>query len=257
MPVTLAGLFGAFRALARGDIKGHRQSMQRLYIAACVLAGVLALLPGRYLGDLLWGPLALETLHPQRSKGTTMLIQMLVHQPQMLGPIVRNTPPWVWGLLAALVALGLSQLRARTAGPARIVLLPAAMTALSIWGTLSAFGQSPQSGSVQLAWIAAASLSLALVAPMAAPAGSRYDPSSGRFHLPGSWVPMLLILAIFAVRYVVNVELAMQPALAQDDRYTLVTSALYGLFSGIFIGRAVRMWRLSFRLPPAGEPVNA
>jgi hypothetical protein len=186
-----------------------------------------------------------------------MLIQMLVHQPQMLGPIVKNTPLWVWGLLAALVALGLSQVRARTASPARIVLMPAAMTALSIWGTLSAFGQSLQFGSVQLAWIAAASLSLALVAPMAAPAGTRYDASSGRFHLPGSWVPMLLILAIFTVRYVVNVELAMQPALAQDDRYTLVTSALYGLFSGIFIGRAVRMWRLSFGPAPAGEPVNA
>ncbi len=258
VPVTLAGLLGAFRALARGDIKGHRQSMQRLYLAACVLAGFLALLPGRYLGNLLWGRLgALVSPDIQATKGTSMLIQMLVHQPQMLGSIVKNTPLWVWGLLAVLIALGLSQLKARTAGPVRIVLLPLAMTALSIWGTLSAFGRSPQFGSVQLAWIAAASLSLALVAPMAPPAGARYDASSGRFHLPGSWVPMLLILAIFLVRYAVNVELAMQPVLAQDDQYTLVTSALYGVFSGIFIGRAARVWRLSFRPAPAGEPANA
>jgi hypothetical protein len=42
----------------------------------------------------------------------------------------------------------------------------------------------------------------------------------------------------------------MQPALARDSQYTLVTGALYGLFSGIFIGRAARLWRLAFR--PAG-----
>ena len=38
-----------------------------------------------------------------------MLIQMLVHQPQMLGPVLMHTPTWVWGLLATLTALGLSQ----------------------------------------------------------------------------------------------------------------------------------------------------
>lgn len=258
VPVTLAGLFGAFRALARGDIKGHRRSMQRLYLAACVLAGVLALLPGRYLGDLLWGQLgAFASLAAQNTTGIPMLIQLPVQQAQMLAPILRNTPLWVWGLLAALTALGLSQTKARTSGPARIVLLPFAMTALSIWGTLSAFGHSPQFGSVQLAWIVATSIALAAVAPMAAPAGARYDASSGRFHLPGSWVPLLLILAVFATRYVVNVELAMHPALAQDDTFTRVTSAFYGLFSGIFIGRAVRVWRLSFLPAPAAEPANA
>ena len=258
VPVTLAGLFGAFRALARGDIEGHRRSMQRLYLAACVLAGVLALLPGRYLGDLLWGQLgALASIDPQRAKTIPILIQLLFQQAQTLAPILRNTPLWVWALLAALVALGLSQARARTVGPAPIVLMPLAMTVLSIWGTLSAFGHSLQFGSVQLAWIAGASISLAAVAPVRPPAGVRYDASTGRFHLPGSWVPLLLILAVFAVRYAVNVELAIQPALAQDDTFTRVTSAIYGLFSGIFIGRAVRVWRLSFLPAPAAEPANA
>ena len=29
--------------------------MQRLYIGACVIAGLFTLLPGRFLGSLLWG----------------------------------------------------------------------------------------------------------------------------------------------------------------------------------------------------------
>ena len=55
VPVTLAGLFGAFWKLARGDIRGHRLVMQNLYFAACVVAGSLTLLPNRYLGQLVWG----------------------------------------------------------------------------------------------------------------------------------------------------------------------------------------------------------
>jgi uncharacterized membrane protein len=54
IPVTLLMLFGAFRYLVRGNIQGHRQTMERLYIGACLVAGGFTLLPGRYLGHLVW-----------------------------------------------------------------------------------------------------------------------------------------------------------------------------------------------------------
>ena len=59
IPVTLFALFGAFWFLARGNIAGHRKTMQSLYIGACLVAGIFTLLPGRYLGSLLWGQLGL------------------------------------------------------------------------------------------------------------------------------------------------------------------------------------------------------
>jgi uncharacterized protein YneF (UPF0154 family) len=78
------------------------------------------------------------------------------------------------------------------------------------------------------------------------------------FTLPTSWVPLLLILGIFLTKYIVGVELAMRPALARDDQYTLVVSVIYGLFSGIFIGRAARLWRLALRSASVPAlPVNA
>lgn len=55
VPVTLGGLFAAFRALARKDIATHRKTMQSLYLTACIGAGAFTLLPGRYLGQLVWG----------------------------------------------------------------------------------------------------------------------------------------------------------------------------------------------------------
>lgn len=59
IPVTLAALFGAFWFLARGNVRGHRKTMQGLYFGACVVAGAFTLLPQRYLGGLLWSQLGL------------------------------------------------------------------------------------------------------------------------------------------------------------------------------------------------------
>ena len=59
IPVTLAMLFLSFRHLLRGNITGHRKTMQRLYLGACVVAGAFTLLPDRLLGHYLWSSLGL------------------------------------------------------------------------------------------------------------------------------------------------------------------------------------------------------
>lgn len=171
-----------------------------------------------------------------------MLIQLVTQHPEAIGPILRQTPAWVWGLLAALVALGVSQLRDRTASLARMSIMPAAMTAFSLWGTASAFGSSPLAGQIAIVWLGAAAVAFALLAPGRAKA--EYDAATRTFHLPGSVVPMLLILGIFSVKYVVGVELAMAPRLVADTQYALTVAALYGAFTGIFVGRATRLWKL-------------
>ncbi len=57
IPVVIGMLVLAFWFLARGNIRGHRLTMQSLYIGACLVAGAFTLLPSRYLGKLLWGSL--------------------------------------------------------------------------------------------------------------------------------------------------------------------------------------------------------
>lgn len=54
IPFTLLNLVGAFWALSRGDIARHRWHMQGVYFGACVIAGFFTLVPGRYLGVLIW-----------------------------------------------------------------------------------------------------------------------------------------------------------------------------------------------------------
>jgi uncharacterized membrane protein len=55
VPYTLFGIFGAFAYLARKDIAAHKKTMQNLYFGACLGAGAFTLLPGRLLGNLVWG----------------------------------------------------------------------------------------------------------------------------------------------------------------------------------------------------------
>lgn len=40
--------------IRRGNVAGHRVVMTRMFIGGCVVAGLFTLLPGRFLGNLLW-----------------------------------------------------------------------------------------------------------------------------------------------------------------------------------------------------------
>ena len=176
-----------------------------------------------------------------------MVFQIVSHQPQMLASIVRNTPFWVWSLLTALIALGSSQLFARRASPLRVCIMPVAMAALAIYGLVTAFADTHQGFSTATAWLVAtvSSTALALWLRPAAPAGSRFDALSQTFELPGSVVPLLMILGIFLTQYIVGVELALQPSQAQDPSFALAVASLYGVFNGLFAARLIRMWRLA------------
>jgi uncharacterized membrane protein len=40
--------------IRRGQVAAHRKTMRSMFFGACVVAGVFTLLPGRFLGRLLW-----------------------------------------------------------------------------------------------------------------------------------------------------------------------------------------------------------
>lgn len=162
----------------------------------------------------------------------------------MLAQILAHTPRWVFALFAMLVWLGAKQLFAGGVSLTRIALMPIAMTALSVYGVLSGFGDSPMA---LMAWAGAAALMLWTVLQRPLPAGTRYDAAARRFQVAGSAVPLALMMGIFATKYAVGVLLAMHPELAHQGGFATGVSTLYGLFSGIFAGRALRLWQLALR----------
>ncbi|MCB2021335.1 MAG: hypothetical protein KDG44_11065 [Burkholderiaceae bacterium] len=160
----------------------------------------------------------------------------------MIIRIVQGTPVWVWGLLAMLLALGLSQSMPRRVSARRVMLLPALMLLLSAGGVVSSFGVVPLA---LVAWAAGLALAVVLGVERIAPRGARWLPDVARFELPGSWLPLMLILALFCLKYGVGVSLAMAPQLASDKAFEAIVAFAYGAFSGLFAARAVALRRLA------------
>lgn len=189
-----------------------------------------------------------------------MLIHILTQNPQALLTIVDRTPVWVGYLLLALLALGVSQMLRRRAGLLRVFLTPVAMTALSVQGMVSAIGATTELAMTLAVWLgaAAASTALAMAWRGSAPRGTSYDAATRRFDLPGSAVPLGLIVGIFVTKYLVGVEMAMQGALAHDIPFLFSIAAVYGAFNGIFSARTLRLWRLTRAgAAPSGRQLQA
>ena len=162
--------------------------------------------------------------------------------------IVHGTPAHVWALLAGLVALGVSQTRPRTLGSTRVALLPLLLVALSLAGVAHSFGVS---AAALLAWLAGLGLALA-ASPRLLPAPrARWTPSRDAVHVAGSWLPLALIVGLFAIKYVAGASLAIHPALSHETLFAVPVGFAYGLFSGAFAARGWQMWRARGAAPAA------
>lgn len=160
----------------------------------------------------------------------------------MLMQILLHTPRWVFVLFLVLLVAGLSQLAGRRVGWRRVAVLPLVFTALSFFGVVSAFGEQPLA---LLAWLTALGSAAAAVAARPLPGGTFFDRATRRFGVPGSAVPLGLMMGIFFAKYAAGVSLSVSPALALSAGFALPVSAAYGAMSGIFLGRALRLWRLA------------
>lgn len=165
----------------------------------------------------------------------------------MLLQILKGTPPWVFGLFFGLLALGFLQSRSRDVSAGRLALLPAAFIAFSLYGVVAAFGIAAAD---LLAWAVGLSAAVMLGRLLKRPSGARWDASTRSFHVPGSWVPLALMMTVFFARYAFAASIAMHPALARDSVFALAASLAYGLLSGAFLARALGI----LRLRPAWAP---
>ncbi len=150
-----------------------------------------------------------------------------------------RTPPWVWLILAALVALGLKQAADHRVGTRRLLLQPLALGALSVQSALAAFGLHP---GALAGWLLGLCAGVMLNRWLGLPRRVQVL-ADGQFEIGGSWTPMLLLMLIFCLRYAIAAALAVQPALAGDPGFRLLACAAFGLAGGLFGARAWRVLR--------------
>ncbi|MDZ7862232.1 DUF6622 family protein [Acidovorax sp.] len=156
--------------------------------------------------------------------------------------MIASTPVWVWPLFLVLLAFGLRQTLRQRATIRRVSIVPVVLTGLSMYGTLSAWNSDAQA---IVSWLLALVVSATWVGRRPLPRGTQFDLAQQTFSLPGSWVPLALMMGIFFTKYALGAMGALNPTLLNSLPVMLVASALYGLCSGIFLGRAARLWRLA------------
>ena len=154
---------------------------------------------------------------------------------------LQNAPLWVWPLLALLLGLGVMQMRGRTYSRARLLLLPATMIALSAASTLGSFG--PRPGAIGVWAVTALALVAANETLIKWPRGAAVTADGAGYLVPGSIVPLILILGIFCVRFYIGMTGAIDPKRLQDPSFIAAVCAALGVFSGAFLARALRILR--------------
>lgn len=158
--------------------------------------------------------------------------------------ILSHTPPWVFALFAGLLAFGLLQTRSRNVKASLAYVLPAGMVALSLSGIQSSFGFTPSPLAAWGVGLTAIAVSGYKAFP---PKGISFNSANGTFYVPGSWVPLAVIMAIFFTKYAFAVMQGLGVAAAGNPITAVALSLIYGCLSGYFVARAASLVAASRR----------
>lgn len=172
----------------------------------------------------------------------------------MILAILQHTPLWVWALLAGLLVLGWQQGRSRAVHPWRLVILPLVLAALGASSLMASLHHLPWAAGL---WLLAVAVGALIGGRWGVPAGVHWDAEARRLMVPGSLLPMALILVIFSFKYAVGVYSAMAPAAVAQPGFVIGVALFSGLFSGVFLGRTARLLARTLPRTIAGHARNA
>ncbi|HEY3599376.1 MAG TPA: DUF6622 family protein [Paraburkholderia sp.] len=165
--------------------------------------------------------------------------------------IVRGTPVWVWILLAYLVSRGIKALKGGTAALSKLAIIP---LVFAVWGIAHLVTEPSAGWQAGLAWIIGAAVGLPVGAVLAHKTRFTVDRVQKTVTLPGSAIPLVLILVTFGSKFWLAVHLATSSPLTTDSTYVVLDGLVSGLVAGIFAGRFL-IYCLRFR-SETGLPVN-
>lgn len=158
-----------------------------------------------------------------------MLMQMLTH-----------TPLFVWAILAFLIVRGVLATRERDANIRKLFIIPAVMLVMALQDIATRFGLH---GAPLAAWgagVLATALPIWFLGRARIVAGSTEGNTAGSLRLRGSWAPLGVMLAVFAIKYAAIVATVLNPQLRHDTLFAVALCAASGLSNGYFLGSLAR-----------------
>ena len=162
--------------------------------------------------------------------------------------ILRNSPWWVYVLLALLIWLGLQSLRPRTVPVWRLTIVPVVFIG---WGIASIFVQSKTPVLLIADWLVASTIGVIVAWISTRRIDVRIDRAHRSVTLPGSVRPLIRNILIFLVKYAIGVAMALLPR--RREELTIVNIGISGAMAGYFLGWLGR-FMLVYRREPEVDP---
>jgi predicted dienelactone hydrolase len=155
--------------------------------------------------------------------------------------ILAHTPAWVFAVLAFLIVFGLLQARSRVVRVELAFFLPVFMFIWSISGVMT---NATRPVTALLCWFAGLSMVAALFVGRGNVNGDKFDGATRRFAIRGSWVPLFVMLGIYATRYFIGVATAMHLEVTESAYFEEAASLVLGAGSGFFVARGLILLRV-------------
>lgn len=157
---------------------------------------------------------------------------------------LNNTPLWVYLVLLGLLVLGYQQSKDRQVGHVRLLILPLILLMFSFYGVLSSFGFTflPV-----LAWSLGFLPLMVFARTLLKPKIVSFSPTTATFHIRGSWLPMVLLLGIFSVKYAIGYSTARHLPILQELWFIICVCLVLGLLGGVLTTRAIAIWVISLK----------
>ncbi|MFT3800796.1 MAG: hypothetical protein QM766_06190 [Burkholderiaceae bacterium] len=158
--------------------------------------------------------------------------------------MLAHIPAWVFAVFALLVVLGWRHRRARWVDPRVLGIVAAVLSVYSATGVASAFGG--HLGSL-CAWGAGLAVAAWAASRARALRDLDWDPATRRVHVPGSWLPMMVMLGIFGLKFVLGAAAGQGTPVPAGSSAAFAIAGGLGVFGGVFVGRAWALHRAARR----------
>jgi hypothetical protein len=155
----------------------------------------------------------------------------------VISSAIKGTPWWVWLLFAFLLKRGIKAMRTRVVQLWTIFLMPVVFLGLAISGLITNKCTTCYSLSV---WVMALCAGIIAAWFLNRTLQIKADKNKYLIQLPGSASTLVMILGIFAIKYFFGYLAAVNYELATTLPFIYAKLAIYGLISGLTIGKMLR-----------------
>ena len=156
----------------------------------------------------------------------------------MLISILKGTPWWFYALFVYLVLNGIKALKPHSMPLKKVFILPAVFL---VWG-LSSLGAKLGTALHFGVWVGCLVLGAWLGWQLVRHISVKTTNQGAVVVFPGGPLTLILILAIFSVKYFIGFTYATNPAASADIRFVTTDIILSGFLTGMFVGRALHYW---------------